>query len=118
MNWAMRLAEICRGDKSLVDIFGVILYTDLHANIKKVLRDQDYWSSLDELSGNNWAVFCIKPEAGRLDYADSRPGQLGLMIPVWKEPEENMSLLEEFEIDSTRDLPLLLVFTIASRERC
>jgi hypothetical protein len=32
------------------------------------------------------------------------------MIPVWKEPRENESLLREFEIESTEDLPQLIVF--------
>jgi len=57
MSWLDTLVVQYRADQTLADIFGVILYTDTHANIKKVLRDEDYWRSFDEVSGRRLAVF-------------------------------------------------------------
>jgi len=57
MSWLDTLVVQYRADQTLADIFGVILYTDTHANIKKVLRDEDYWRSFDEVSGRRLACF-------------------------------------------------------------
>jgi len=36
------LVEEQKSKNEVVQLFGVILYTDKHPNIKKVLRDEDY----------------------------------------------------------------------------
>jgi hypothetical protein len=50
MNWLFE-AVISHRKKSPqhFNIFGVILYSDIDANIKKVLSDEDYWLALDIL---------------------------------------------------------------------
>jgi hypothetical protein len=110
------LVETYRDDKNLIDTFGIILYTDEHANIVKVLRDDDYWKSFHETSGPNWAIFSIKPRKGHFSMPDFGPNQMGMMIPIWKEPSENNLLLKEFNLESTQNLPLFLIFTPAVEE--
>jgi hypothetical protein len=111
MNWAIKLAEHWRTKEGIVNAFGVILYTDEHPHIKKVLADQDYWDALHEISGEKWAIFSIKPKVGSYSYPKFPPGFTGLMVPVWKEPKENKPVLQEFELGSTEDLPQLVIFT-------
>ncbi len=116
MSWINDLTEKYRNRENLVDAFGLILYTDEHANIVKVLRDDDYWKSFNEVSGPNWAVFSIKPEKGHFDFPNFRPGEMGFMVPIWKEPVKNKALLREFDLKSTEKLPLFLIFTHAVGE--
>jgi len=111
MNWWLRLQEVYRRDEDLVDIFGVILFTDAHPHLKKILADNDYWSALDEISGPHWVIFSIKPKSGCYSLPQIPPGVFARMIPVWKEPAENKPILETFGIKSTRELPLFVVFT-------
>jgi len=73
------------------DVFGVIIYTDGNPYTKKVLRDQDYWSALDCVSGPRWPVFAIRPVQG--NYVHRRPtfgpGEIGVMVDIvseWHEP--------------------------------
>lgn len=111
MNWARELFEIYRSNKDTVNICGVILYTDAHANVKSVLANHFFWTALDELSGPLWAIYAIKPVQGKYELPDCLPGTLGYMVRIWKEPNENKSLLEEFEIESTERLPVFICFT-------
>ena len=67
MGWLSRLVEEYRNTDGLADIFGLILYTDENANLKKVLRDKDYWDSFDETSGKKWAVFSVRPIKGSVE---------------------------------------------------
>jgi hypothetical protein len=110
MSWALDLARQKLGDGGTQPLFGVILYTDSHANLKKVLRDEDYWRALDELSGPQWFIFSVRARPGHWEYPSPPPGVLAMMIPVWKEPAANRELLETFEIEDTSKLPALVVF--------
>ena len=38
------------------------------------------------------------------------------MIPIWREPCENTMLLNEFNLESTKDLPLFVIFTHLGNE--
>lgn len=116
MTWALDLARQYEAKGTVAALFGIILYTDAHPNVKKVLRDEDYWRALDEVSGPKWPVFSIRALPGRLEYPSPPPGVLFEMIPVWREPAENLELIEIFEIDSTRRLPVLVVFTEENEE--
>lgn len=111
MNWARELFEKYRSQKGVADICGVILYTDAHANIKRFLADDIFWTALDEMSGPLWAIYAIKPSQGKYEVPDLPKGTLGYMVPIWKEPKENKLLLEEFEIESTKEVPCLICFT-------
>lgn len=110
MSWIFQFTEHWKHQEGVANAFGVILYTDKHPNIKKILMDNDYWAALDEMSGPKWAVFSIRAKSGHYTIPSFPAGTMGLMIPVWKEPSENELLLESFEIESTEKLPQLLVF--------
>lgn len=105
------LVEEQKSKREVVQLFGVILYTDKNPNIKKVLRDDDYWLALHELTGENFAVFSVRPEKGRYEFPKFPPGVIGMMFKIWKEPRDNQKLLDLFEIESTEKLPLLILFT-------
>lgn len=105
------LVEEHKSKSEVIQLFGVILYTDQNPNIKKMLRDDDYWLALHEITGENFAVFSVRPEKGRYDFPEFPPGFIGMMVKIWKEPKDNQRLIELFEIKSTENLPLLLLFT-------
>lgn len=111
MNWLFELTKKYRNKKHLINVFAIVLYTNAHANIKKVLADHDYWNAIDEISGPRIAIFSIKPKQGKYEEPSHSEGTLELLIPIWKEPSENKKILESFELDSTKDLPSLIVFT-------
>jgi len=105
------LVEEQKSKNEVIQLFGVILYTDKHPNIKKMLRDDDYWLALHEITGESFAVFSVRPEMGRYEFPKFPPGSIGMMIKIWKEPKDNQRLVDLFEIKSTENLPLLLLFT-------
>ena len=77
--------------------------------MKKVLKDNDFWKALDKTSGNNWAVFSIKPKKGKMETPMNESGYLSMMVAIWKEPKDNIKLLKEFNLKDTSNLPLLLI---------
>jgi len=52
----------------------VILFTDAHPHVVKVLQDREYWKALNEASGDDWYVFSIKPTNGRYEQRKGRDG--------------------------------------------
>lgn len=115
-NWAIKLAEHWKKCDEIVQAFGLILYTDSHPHVKKVISDNEYWAALDEISGPNWPIFSIKPRQGKVGFPDIPPGYMGMMIPVWKEPRENKEVLEAFGLKSTKELPKLIVFCLGANK--
>ena len=105
MSWLDKLVVQYRADQALADLFGIILYSDAQANVKKVLRDEDYWEALDEVSGPHLAVFAVRTKAPKA------PGNLDFVVPVWKEPRENLALLEDLQLPSTEKLPVIVWLT-------
>jgi len=105
------IIEEQKSKSEIAQLFGVILYTDKNPHIKKILRDDDYWQGLHELTGENFAVFSVRPEKGRYEHPKFPPGFMGLMVKIWKEPRDNQKLIDLFEIKNTEKLPLLLLFT-------
>lgn len=99
------------------DIYGIILFTDVHAHIKKVLEDEIYWKALDEISGPQWAIFATKAATGKFYIPKSPEGNLSYMVHIWKEPESNKELLDTFGLKSTEDLPVIVVFTQDKEQR-
>ncbi len=105
------IVEEYKAKDGVAHMFGIILYTDEHPNIKKVLRDDDYWLSFHELTGDRFCVFSIKPEKGAYEMPSPPPGVMAMMVPIWHEPSENKKLLDLFNIENTKHLPVLLLFT-------
>ena len=97
-----------------VSAFGMILYTDSHPHIKKVLADDDYWKSLDDISGPKWPIFSIRPKPGEYRMPKLPDGSMGFMKPIWAEPNENKLLLDKFGLESTEDFPALVVYCVAA----
>jgi len=112
MTWVLDLARHRLVEAHSPAIFGVIVYTDVHANLKKLLRDEDYWRALDELSGPKWAVFSVRAHHGQWGLPTYPSGTIGMMHMVWKEPVANRDLLETFALDDTKDLPGVVVFAL------
>lgn len=110
MNWAVELSKTKEPSEGQANLFGVIIYTNAHPHIKKVLRDEDYWQALDEVSGPQWSVYAVRAAEGTHGLPNLPPGYVGMMYPVWKEPKANKELLELFGLSSTENLPVIVVF--------
>ena len=87
----------------------IILYTDRNPFIKKVLRDEDFWESLDEVSNSDIAVFSIRPNLGSFSSKRNSGGAFDWMVPVWSEPSENLELMKVLGLGDSRDLPCVVV---------
>jgi hypothetical protein len=109
-NWAIELADHWKKKEDVANVFGLVLYTDVHPNIKKVLRDNDYWASLDEISGPNWPIFSIRPKQGSRGFPNFSRDSIGMMVMVWREPRENVGILQAFGLESTENLPIFVIF--------
>ena len=110
----LQLIARYRSATDVHDVFGLILYTEEHPYVAKVLRDDDFWKALDTKSGKRWVIFSIRPEKGdvvtRFPKGDAGSWQMMVPIREWREPVHNRKLLSFFAIDDTQGLPLLLVF--------
>ena len=76
-----------------------------------MLRDDDFWNALDEISGENWPIFAIRPLAkGNYEFPHFPPGMVGFMVPEWKEPNENKKYLDFFSLKNSEQLPCFIAF--------
>ena len=98
-------------EHAVARIFGFIMYTRRHAYIIKVLRDNDLWGELDEISGANWPIFSVKPlSEGRYELPKSNGDFSQMLVPIWKEPNENREFLSVFSLNEPKDLPCFITF--------
>lgn len=98
-------------DPNLSRIYGFILYTVQDPYVAKVLRDDDFWKSLDSISGANWPIFAVRPlQKGRSKYPGSHNGEISFMIPIWDEPSVNLPILTEFGFADSKLLPVFVAF--------
>ena len=87
-----KLRGVC--DNATSRIYGFIMYTRKHSYIVKVLRDNDFWNELDEISGANWPIFSIKPlDDGHYARPMGSEEMCQRMVPIWKEPNSNRKFL-------------------------
>ncbi|WP_319582318.1 hypothetical protein [uncultured Pseudodesulfovibrio sp.] len=117
MDWLQKMVKVHQSDDKKINAFGYILYTDEHPHTKKILRDPDYWNALDQLSGDNWIIYAIKPSQGDWEFPDIPEAHgnsriLYQMEPIWKEPKDNEELLSTFGVASTKALPLFILFVL------
>ncbi|HIP12649.1 MAG TPA: hypothetical protein EYG73_08020 [Arcobacter sp.] len=98
-------------NNSNIKTFGLIIYTDENPNIVKLLRDEDNWKALSRVSGEKFFIFSVKPKKGYMGFPDFPPGTIGMMVQMWKEPNENNKLFDHLNIKDSRELPLFVVFT-------
>lgn len=101
--------------ESKFKICGFILYTREHYTVVKAMRNDDFINALNKISGNKWYIFLSKPfEKGRYeDYGSSSNSNfIGMVVRIWSEPDNNEKLLEFFNIEDSKELPLFIVFRL------
>lgn len=92
-------------------IYGFILYTRADPYVVKVLRDNDFWKALDEISGPHWPIFSVKPlEEGKIEFPKVGNDMISYMVPKWHEPNTNKKFLKFFGIESSLELPCFVTF--------
>lgn len=102
---------LVEGDKNLSRIFGFILYTDKDPYVVKVLRDEDFWKSLDRIFGDNWPIFAVRPlQRGYYQCSGGGRGGPSFMVQTWFEPKDNLPIINDFGLDGTNELPLFVAF--------
>lgn len=105
------LRSKCEGARSRV--YGFILYTRKDAYVIKVLKDLDFWNSLDELSGPNWPIFYINPTQRRKD-EDHFTETTSYMTPCSFQKKDTRDSTQEifnyFGLDSNSDAPCFVTF--------
>ena len=93
------------------NLFGIIAFTDANPNIKKVLRDKDYWDCFDALSCG-WIIYAIQPEYGqRVSYLPSGKASGESKF------EFNYDFLKDFGINDNEHFPMLIVSALAENEK-
>ena len=97
-------------DANLSRIYGFILYTDKDPFVIKVLKDQDYWKALDDISGCRWPIFSVRPLQQGKYHLRKSSGYTDFMMQVWDEPKQNFPILNDFGLDSSEDLPCFVAF--------
>ena len=112
MHELMKAVGNLENDPSVVKVFGAIIYSNRHPHIKKVLKDEDYWIALDDVSGTRWTIFAARAVEGKTEIrgGGGPPGFLGMMYQVWVEPSQNRQLMEYLAIEST-EKPLFVIFS-------
>lgn len=116
MHWTLQEASTWLAKPHIANAFGFILYTDRHANVAKVLADDDYWRGLSERTGERWPIFALRRPPGTSERPQPVPGRLPILQEIWKEPAENKMLLAELGLDSTKK-PYLAICSLVDEEQ-
>lgn len=53
-----RLCEVMHNDLGILT-FGIIVYDQSTPEVRKLLRDTDYWDALEKASGDKMVIFCL-----------------------------------------------------------
>lgn len=94
-----------KSKRGTANLFGIIAYTDANPNIKKVLRDSDYWDSFNHLS-NGWIIYAIRPEYGQhVTYFTDENGYKKERCPF----EFDYDFLQDFGISQDSSTHVLLL---------
>ena len=92
------------------NLFGIIAYTDANPNIKKVLRDKDYWDCFDAISCG-WIIYAIRPEYGqRVSFSSGK--EIGESARF----DYSYDFLSDFGIDNNEQFPMLIVCALAEED--
>jgi hypothetical protein len=97
-------------------LFGIILFTEAHAHVVKMLKDRQYYAALNEISGDQLVVFATMLFRGEYEYPQPWPGTLSMMREIWKEPKENEKVLSWFGVRDSRVLPMFVLFGVDDNE--
>ena len=107
--------------KGTADVYGVVVYTNRHASIRKVLNDKEYWEAFDEVSGDRFVVFAVKsspansstPSAAFANISTSNNIDLTTkfpMIDVSPQYTSTTDMISELGLDDSIKLPALIIF--------
>ena len=116
MHWVVTQANEWLAKEGIANAFGLVLFTDRHPYTASVLEDAAFWRGLDERSGPCWPIFVLKRMPSHVEVPPTRPGELGLLVPVWMEPVENQPLLEKLGLDSSEN-PHLIIYSMLDEEQ-
>jgi len=97
--------------------FGVILFTDAHPNVRKVIEDNACCKALNKISGSKWTIFAARAIQGWSKMPEYPPGTFGFMYLRWHEPRENQELINVLGLDSTKDIPCLIMLFPDSKKQ-
>ncbi len=99
--------------RGTANLFGIIAYTDANPNIKKVLRDSDYWDSFNYMSVG-WIVYAIRPEYGQnvTFYTDENGNRRER-----KTFELNYDFLKDFGINPEDSFPLFIIAALVDNNQ-
>lgn len=104
------IKDLVEGDNNLSRIYVFILYTNSNPYIVKVLRDNYFRKSLDSISGSNWPIFALRPlQQGQMKDRYGNPSHIGIMPHTWNESSDNISILMDFGLKDSKELPLFAV---------
>ena len=115
MHWFIAQAKEWSAKDGIANAFGMVLHTDRHSNTAHVLNDESFWRGLDERSGQRWPVFAMRTIPGKTVTPIARPGDLSLMVAVYREPKENKEILDALGLDSS-ERPYLVVCSLLNDE--
>lgn len=105
------IKDLVENDKNLSRIYGFILYTESDPYVVKVLRDTDFWNSLNSISGDNWPIFAVRPlQKGYMKIPEGQPGSIIFLVSTWHEPNENRHIIQDFGFEDSKELPLFVAF--------
>ena len=99
--------------RGTANLFGIIAYTDANPNIKKVLRDSDYWDSFNHLSAG-WIIYAIRPEYGQhVTYFTDENGYKRERSSF----EFNYDFLQDFGISQEESFPIFIIAALVEDDR-
>lgn len=108
----MNVQQIIKGriTYNAANVFGMIVYTEENPHIVKVLRDQDYWNSLNART-RNWILYAVKPDENYSHLLDNYiMPQLGLSVKsalpvliVFAADSNNIIYQREYDIDDSSE---------------
>lgn len=95
------------------NLFGIIAYTDANPNIKKVLRDTDYWNCFNHLSAG-WIIYAIRPEYGQhVTYFTDENGYKTERSSF----EFNYDFLQDFGISQEEIFPFFIIAALVENNQ-
>lgn len=99
-------------DMSVSNICGFILYGREHPNVKKVLKDKDYWDAFDAISGPNWPIFAPEPLDPKVLVSKSKSSKNGssFMLAAHVDTDKTKAILDLFGLTDSEELPCFVLF--------
>ena len=52
--------KVVNDHRSPSNIYGFVLYIEMHPYVRKVMKDEEFWDEFDVKSGAKWPIFSVK----------------------------------------------------------